>query len=230
MTIVCIVAALGIIAASSYQIHLSPPVYMPADRAIVINSLAFEKPSGSNASMRVALSDICDLPSLTYTLKLGLTHYETSPKQIKRVTVTDKRKYGLKTESSDIIFSSSLKSSPPNVALATEVVVPLGAFNDLVQASPLDVTFSVANALGSKASRSVELQVPTACLLRPKPKTLTLVPGSGALCRFNKRVVRCSYGFISLVLSTFHAEGCALLPAAGCNGQHWGADDKSSRG
>ena len=203
---------------------------MPAQRAIVINSIAFEKTLGSNTSTRVALSDICDLPPLMYTLRLSISHFETTPTQIKRVTVTDLRKYGLRTESSDIVFSSSDKPSAPNVALATEVVVPLGAFNDLVQASPLDVSFSVANALGSKASRSVELQVPTACLLRPKPKTLTLVPGSGALCRFNKRVVRCSYGFISLVLSTFHAEGCALLPAAGCNGQHWGADDKSSRG
>lgn len=230
VTIVCILAAFGIIAASSYQFHLSPRVYMPAQRAIVINSIAFEKTLGSNTSTRVALSDICDLPPLMYTLRLSMAHFETTPTQIRRVTVTDLRKYGLRTDNSDIVFSSSDKPSAPNIALATEVVVPLGAFNDLVQASSLDVSFSVANALGSKASRSVDSQVSTGYELQYIPKAFTLSPGSRAFCRFNQRVVRCSQRFIALVFSKLHAEGIAVVPAASCYGQHWGAYDKSGRG
>ena len=160
VTIACVVAVVGIIAASSYQFVTSPRLFMPVDRAVVLNSLAFDLPSGSNASSRIALSDVCDLPSITYTLKITGKHYETWPTQIRRVTVTDRRKFGLRTADTDVVMSSSAVPSSPSVALSSAVAVPIGAFNDLTQASALDVSFSVANALASQASRDVDSQVP----------------------------------------------------------------------
>lgn len=159
MTIVCIVATFGIIAASSYQYHTSPRVFMPAERSIVFDSIAFEMPAGSNASARIALSNLCDLPPLIYTLKINVKHYEALPTQIRRVTVSDRRKYGLQTEHSDIIISSSEAPTSPNFALSSSIAVPLGSFNDFTQASPLDASISVADALASKASRSTDSKV-----------------------------------------------------------------------
>jgi hypothetical protein len=159
VTILCIVATIGIIAASSYQFHMSPRVFMPAERSIVFNSLAFKMPPGSNASDRIALSDFCDLPSIAYTLKISVLHFETLPTQIRRVTVTDRQKYGLQTEDSDIVLSSSEKRTAPNFAFMSETAVPLGSFNDFAKASPLDVSFSVADALASKASRNIDSKV-----------------------------------------------------------------------
>ncbi len=160
VTIVCILATFGIIAASSYQFHTSPRVFMPAQRAIVVNSVAFEMRSGSNASTRIAISDICDFPSIIYTLKIGVGHFETMPTQIRRVTVTDRRKFGLRTADSDISISSSVAHTAPNFALSSAVTVPLGSFNDFVQASAKGTSFSVGNSRASKASSSVNSQVP----------------------------------------------------------------------
>jgi hypothetical protein len=159
VTIVCIVATFGIIAASSYQYHTSPRVFMPAERSIVFDSIAFEMPAGSNASARIALSNFCDLPPLVYTLKINVKHYEALPTQIRRVTVSDRRKYGLQTDDSDIIISSSEAPTSPNFALSSSIAVPLGSFNDFTQASPLDASISVADALASKASRSIDSKV-----------------------------------------------------------------------
>ena len=159
MTIFCIVATFGIIAASSYQYHTSPRVFMPAERSIVFDYIAFEMPAGSNASARIALSNFCDLPTLIYTLKINVKHYETLPMQIRRVTVSDRRKYGLRTDDSDIIISSSEAPTSPNFALSSSIAVPLGSFNDFAQVSPLDASFSVADALASKASRATDSKV-----------------------------------------------------------------------
>jgi hypothetical protein len=132
---------------------------MPAERNIVFNSLAFEMPSGSNASARIALSDFCDLPPMIYNLKITVKHFETLPTQIRRVTVTDRRKYGMRTEDSDIMLSSSEVPTVPNIAHLSAHAVPLGSFNDFAQASPLDTSFSVADALASKASHSIDTKV-----------------------------------------------------------------------
>jgi hypothetical protein len=159
VTILCFVATIGIIAASSYQFHTSPRVFMPAERKIVFNSLAFELSPGSNTSSRIALSDFCDLPPMTYTVKITVKHFESFPTQIRRVTVIDQRKYGMQTEESDIKLSSSEMPTAPNFAHSSALAVPLGSFNDFAQASPFDTSFSVADQIASKASRSITSKV-----------------------------------------------------------------------
>ena len=189
VTIACVVAVVGIIAACSFQFVTSPRLFMPVDRAVVLNSLAFNLPPGANASSRIALSDVCDLPSITYTLKITGKHYETSPTQIRRVTVTDRRKFGLRTADADVVMSSSPVPSAPTLALSSTVAVPLGAFNDLTQASPLDTSFTVASALASQASRQAESQAralpppATACCFSIEPSCPCPSPPPHLPCR-----------------------------------------------
>jgi hypothetical protein len=225
VTMICIVATFGIIAASSYQFHTSPRVFIPADRAIVVNSLAFETPSGSNSSTRIAISDECDLPTMIYTLKILVGHYETLPTQIRRVTVTDRRKFGLRTQSSDITTSSSDALTAPNFALSSAIAVPLGSFNDFVQASALDVSFSVTNALASKASRNVDSEVPRFTLKRIfNPHSIA---GSTTHCRVEDRPIHSAQSCVAHRLSQVDAQRPAILPAAGCARQHRGFNDWS---
>jgi hypothetical protein len=99
------------------------------------------------------------LPPMIYTLKISVKHFESVPTQIRRVTVTDRRKYGIQTEDSDVVLSSSEEPTAPNFAHSSAVAVPLGSFNDFAQVSPLDASFSVADALASKASRATDSKV-----------------------------------------------------------------------
>jgi hypothetical protein len=103
---------------------------------------------------------------MIYTLKILVGHYETLPTQIRRVTVTDRRKFGLLTQNSDITTWSSDALTAPNFALSSAIAVPIGSFDDFVQASALDVSFSVTDALASKASRNVDSEVPCFTLKR----------------------------------------------------------------